>query len=61
MKIKDASRNQLERAVSEIREILFWDTDTDSWNIDKEWEAADFLDMIADVIGNNGLTPKEGD
>ena len=49
--------------IENIQAILWLDVNPrgdDVWNPDKEWDsAADFLDMIADVLINAGMNPGE--
>jgi len=47
------------RAVIErIREILWWDSDQEAWDFDKEWDVG-FLDMISEQLHEGGFGPPE--
>lgn len=49
--ILQLSPAELHRFVDNVASILYWDSDKQRWNPNKEWDsAADFLDMINDHL-----------
>lgn len=58
----EASANRKARSiVSEIYDLLFYDTERDRYNPVKKWDgAADYLEEIARIITNHVPEPKNG-
>lgn len=49
----------MQKALQTIFDILYWDSDAQAYDPDKEWDsAADFMEMVADQFTRHGLMPE---